>query len=222
MERDTIDAAFTAKDLKSHKTEPTWSGARSFFRRKYTKDLTGVDVAVLGVPFDTATTNRPGTRFGPAGIRDASCMVAWGLPYPWGFNPVEKLAVIDYGDVLFDFGQPQSVPAAITEQAKEIVEQGVTLLSLGGDHFVSYPLLEARARGARPAVAGALRRPLRHLDRRRRRGDQPRHDVLQGHARGLGRAGALGADRPAHAQRRARMASTSSTPPTCTATDPTR
>jgi agmatinase len=143
MERDTIDHAFTATDLKSHKTEPTWSGARSFFRRKYSKDLTGVDVAVLGVPFDTATTNRPGARFGPNGVRDASCMIAWGLPYPWGFNPVEKLAIVDYGDVFFDFGQPQSVPAAIAAQAQEIVEQGVTLLSLGGDHFVSYPLLQA-------------------------------------------------------------------------------
>ena len=143
MERDTIDHAFTAKHLKSHLTEPTWSGARSFYRRKYTKDLTGVDVAVLGVPFDTATTNRPGTRFGPAGIRDASCMIAWGLPYPWGFNPAEKLAVIDYGDVIFDFGHPAKVPSQIATQAKEIVAQGVTLLSLGGDHYVTYPLLEA-------------------------------------------------------------------------------
>jgi agmatinase len=95
------------------------------------------------VPFDTATTNRPGARFGPNGVRDASCMIAWGLPWPWGFDPVEKLAVVDYGDVLFDFGQPQTVPAAIAAQAQEIVEKGVTLLSLGGDHFVSYPLLQA-------------------------------------------------------------------------------
>ena len=143
MEKDTIDNAFTATDLKSHKPEPTWSGARSFFRRKYSKDLSGVDVAVLGVPFDTATTNRPGARFGPAGIRDASCMIAWGLPWPWGFNPVEQLAVVDYGDVLFDFSHPESVPAAIAAQAQAIVEQGVALLSLGGDHFVSYPLLQA-------------------------------------------------------------------------------
>lgn len=143
METDAIDHAFTARDLKSFKSEPTWSGARSFFRRRYTKDLTGVDVAVLGVPFDTAVTNRPGTRFGPAGIRDASCMIAWGLPWPWGFNPVEKLAVIDYGDVLFDMSKPMTVPPAIRAQAQAIVEQGVTLLSLGGDHFVSFPLLQA-------------------------------------------------------------------------------
>ena len=143
METDVIDHAIVATHLKSFVAEPTWSGVRSFFRRKYTKDLTGVDVAVLGVPFDTAVTNRPGTRFGPAGLRDASCMIAWGLPWPWGFNPVEKLAVIDYGDVLFDYAHPDTIPDAIRAQAQAIVEKGVTLLSLGGDHFVSYPLLQA-------------------------------------------------------------------------------
>ena len=51
--------------------------ARSvFFRRKYTRDLTGVDVAVTGIPFDSATSNRPGARFGPRGIRTASTEVA--------------------------------------------------------------------------------------------------------------------------------------------------
>lgn len=143
MEKDGIDLAFTAPNLKTHAPEPTWAGARSFFRRRYTKDLTGVDVAVLGVPFDTAVTNRPGTRFGPAGVRDASCMIAWGLPWPWGFNPVEKMAVVDYGDVLFDFSHPETVPASIRAQAEEIVKKGATLLSIGGDHFVSYPLLQA-------------------------------------------------------------------------------
>ena len=157
METDAIDHAFTAQHLKSFKSEPTWSGARSFFRRRYTKELAGVDVSVLGVPFDTAVTNRPGTRFGPAGIRDASCMIAWGLPWPWGFNPVEKLAVIDYGDVLFDMSKPMTVPPAIRAQAQAIVEQGVTLLSLGGDHFVSFPLLQAHQ-----AVHGPL--SLIHFD----------------------------------------------------------
>ncbi len=143
MEHDSIDHAITATDLKSFKPEPTFGGVRSFFRRKYTKDLTGVDVAVLGVPFDTAVSARPGTRFGPNGVREASCQIAWGPPWPWGFNPVEKLAVIDYGDVLFRHEHPMSVPPAIRDQALAIVDKGVTLLSLGGDHFISYPLLQA-------------------------------------------------------------------------------
>ncbi|MEL6127747.1 MAG: arginase family protein, partial [Pseudomonadota bacterium] len=45
-----------------------YSGALSFCRRKYTRDLGGVDVAIVGVPFDTSVTNRPGTRFGPRAV----------------------------------------------------------------------------------------------------------------------------------------------------------
>ena len=57
------DFAFTRKDLKGNIPESTYAGATSFLRRRYTRDFSGVDVAVMGVPFDTATTNRPGTRF---------------------------------------------------------------------------------------------------------------------------------------------------------------
>ena len=63
------DDAFTAEGLYGTSMEPTYSGATSFLRRKYTRDLKGVDVAVLGVPFDLATTNRSGTRLGPRAVR---------------------------------------------------------------------------------------------------------------------------------------------------------
>jgi agmatinase len=115
-------------------------------RRKYTRDLTGVDVVVTGVPLDTATTNRPGTRFGPRAIRAASTIMAWEKPYGMEFDPFDKLAVVDYGDCFFDFGRPQQVPDAIEAHASEIITQGPALLSLGGDHFVAYPLLKAHAK----------------------------------------------------------------------------
>ncbi len=67
-------------------------------RRKYTRDLNGVDLVVTGVPLDTATTNRPGTRFGPRAIRAASTIMAWERPYGMEFDPFDKLAVVDYGD----------------------------------------------------------------------------------------------------------------------------
>ena len=74
------DAAFTRTSLYGSHTEHTYSGALSFMRRKYTRDLRGVDVAITGVPFDLATTNRPGTRFGPAAIRAASQeILSWAL-----------------------------------------------------------------------------------------------------------------------------------------------
>jgi agmatinase len=137
------DRAFMATGPYGMGSEPTYAGALSFMRRKYTRELAGVDVAVLGIPLDTATSNRPGARFGPAGIRAASAIMAWGKPWPWGFDPFERLAVIDYGDCVFDYGRPELVPDAIAAQAKTILAAGVSLLSLGGDHYVSYPLLRA-------------------------------------------------------------------------------
>ena len=75
-------------------------------RRKYTRDLTDVDVAVSGVPLDSATTNRPGTRFGPRAVRAASSQIAWARPYGWDYDPLDRLAVVDYGDCTFDFRPP--------------------------------------------------------------------------------------------------------------------
>ena len=125
--------------------EPTYAGALSFMRRKYTRDLEGVDLVVSGVPLDTATTNRPGARFGPRAVRAASTVMAWTRPYGLDFDPFDKLAVVDYGDCLFDFGRPEGVPDEITNHAAEIIGQGPALLSIGGDHFVSFPLLRAHA-----------------------------------------------------------------------------
>mgnify|MGYP006162596101 CR=1 FL=1 len=107
------DLAFTAARPYGSVAEPTYSGALSFLRRPYTKDLAGADVAVVGVPFDLATTNRPGARLGPRAIRAASASLAWCPPYAWGFDPLERLNVIDWGDVFFDPGRPQEAPDAI-------------------------------------------------------------------------------------------------------------
>ena len=140
------DHAFTADSLYGTQAEHTYGGALSFLRRKYTQDLDGVDVAVTGIPFDLATTNRPGARFGPAGIRAASAQLSWGAVWPWGFDPTERLAIIDYGDCAFDFGRPEGIPATIEAHADAIIARDVSLLSLGGDHFLTLPLLRAHAK----------------------------------------------------------------------------
>ena len=108
--------------------------------------MTGVDVAVLGVPFDTATTNRSGARLGPRAIRNASATMAWERPYGMDFDPFDKLAVVDAGDAYFDFGRPENVPGEIEEEAFKLLSAGAALLSLGGDHFISYPLIKAHVR----------------------------------------------------------------------------
>jgi len=140
------DHAIKRESLYGTIPEPTYAGVTSFMRRKYVTDLQGVDVAVTGVPLDTATTNRPGTRFGPRGIRNASTIMAWEKPYGMAFDPFDKLAVADVGDCFFDHGKPDAVPDAIEAHASNIIEQGPALLTLGGDHFISYPLLKAHAK----------------------------------------------------------------------------
>lgn len=139
------DHAFTRKAIKGGTPEPTYAGALSFMRRKYTRDLANVDVAVWGVPFDSAVTNRPGTRFGPRGIREASAIMDNDPQYPFGFDIFQHLAVIDYGDCLFDVGRPWEIPARMVEQARTIIDAGVHLFSLGGDHFITYPMIKANA-----------------------------------------------------------------------------
>jgi agmatinase len=146
VDKKNTDNAIMRTGLYGTTPEPTYAGVLSFSRRKYTRDLTGVDLAVTGIPLDTATTNRPGARFGPRAIRAASCIVAWAKPYGLEFDPFDRLAVIDYGDCFLEFGRPQNVPAQIEEHAWQIIGKGPGLLSLGGDHFVAYPLIRAHAR----------------------------------------------------------------------------
>ena len=78
--KNQVDLAFTREDLKGQGYENAFGGATSFLRRRYTKDLTGVDLAITGVPFDQAVTNRPGTRFGPRAIREASTLQQFDAP----------------------------------------------------------------------------------------------------------------------------------------------
>ncbi len=145
VNRSPTDGAIVREELHGTRPEPTYGGALSFARRKYTKSLEGVDLAVLGIPFDTATTNRPGARLGPRAIRAASSILAWERPYGMRFDPFDELAVVDCGDCFFDFGVPGNVPGEIQEAASRIIDQDVALLALGGDHFLSYPLLKAHA-----------------------------------------------------------------------------
>lgn len=146
MDKDKTDWALTRESLHGTTPEPTYGGITSFMRRKYVTKLDGVDVAVLGVPFDTATSNRPGARFGPRAIRNASSIMAWEKPYGMAFDPFDKLAVADIGDCFFDYGKPSGAPAAIEARAAEVIDAGSALLTLGGDHFITYPLLRAHAR----------------------------------------------------------------------------
>ncbi|HTJ91683.1 MAG TPA: agmatinase [Pararobbsia sp.] len=135
----------------AHATRPvaappaTYSGILSFMRRPYTRELEGVDVVVSGIPFDLATTFRSGSRFGPSAVRAASAQLAELKPFPWGVDPFETLNVIDYGDCAYDAHNPLTIRDAIVDHARRILASGARMLTFGGDHYVTYPLLRAHA-----------------------------------------------------------------------------
>lgn len=139
------DQAFRATKLEGRDREMTWGGANSFLRLNYTRDLETADIVVTGICFDMATSHRPGARFGPRAIRTASTGLAELDAYPFGFDPFDTLRVADYGDCFLDFGRPDEMPARIEAHATEILASDTMMIALGGDHFISYPILKAHA-----------------------------------------------------------------------------
>jgi agmatinase len=143
--KNQVDQAFTRENLRGLTHENTFGGANSFLRRRYTKDLSGVDIAVTGVPFDQAVTNRPGTRLGPRAIREASALQAPDAPYGWPYDPLSELAIIDYGDLAFDYANIPAFPGVLKAHIAGILAADVASVVLGGDHYISFPILQAYA-----------------------------------------------------------------------------
>ncbi|MEM7441171.1 MAG: agmatinase [Pseudomonadota bacterium] len=140
-----VDTAITRGSFKGHAFEATFSGITSFLRRPYTKDLSEVDLAITGIPFDSAVTNRPGTRFGPRAIREASTLQPYDAPYGWDVDPLVDIAMADYGDLAWDYANVADFPRALQAHITGILDQGAACLSMGGDHYVTYPILKAHA-----------------------------------------------------------------------------
>lgn len=140
-----IDTAFTRKGLRGYAFENAFGGATSFLRRTYTKDLSGVDLAITGVPFDQAVTHRTGTRFGPRAIREASTLQPYDPPHGWGTNPLEDMNIIDYGDCAFDYAKTADFPETLSAHIRGILAAGAGSITLGGDHYITLPILRAYA-----------------------------------------------------------------------------
>jgi agmatinase len=140
------DTAFTRPSQRGYSFENAFGGATSFLRRSYTKDLTGVDLAITGVPFDQAVTHRPGTRFGPRAIREASSMMPYDPPYGWPSNPLQDMNIIDYGDCAFDYAKTSDFPQTLTDHIAKILNAGAGSITLGGDHYITLPILRAYAK----------------------------------------------------------------------------
>jgi agmatinase len=125
-------------------------------RLPHVTELASIDAAAVGVPFDTATSFRPGARFGPEGIRSASVLLR---PYhpSLGIDILEALAVVDYGDLPVAPGDTEGTYRRIEAGLAPLVDAGVFPLVLGGDHSITLAELRALARRHGPMA-------LVHLD----------------------------------------------------------
>lgn len=107
-------------------------------------DYAGAQIVLFGAPFDSTTSFRPGTRFGPAAIRRES----YGLELysPYQDKELTDRAVLDAGDIELPFGDPTPALAAIEERAAAILADGKVPFLLGGEHLVTLGCVRAAAR----------------------------------------------------------------------------
>lgn len=109
----------------------------------YTGDAEWV---ITGIPFDMATSGRAGARHGPGAIRQASTHLAWEEKrWPWKFALSDRLRIVDCGDLVFDFGDAQDMSDKLQQHTERLLAAGKRMLSFGGDHFVTLPLLRGHA-----------------------------------------------------------------------------
>lgn len=124
---------------------PRYMEIPTFMRAPLVDDLTDFDIAMIGVPYDGAVTNRPGARHGPREIRNASSMMRSINPST-RVNPYELCRIGDGGDVAFTRAYDiEGAHADIEARFSVIHLAGVTALAAGGDHSISLPILRALA-----------------------------------------------------------------------------
>jgi agmatinase len=135
---------------------PRFSGIKTFMRLPHVVDAAGVDAAVVGVPFDTATSFRTGARFGPEGIRSASALLR---PYhpTLDVDLIDTISIVDYGDLAIAPGDTEATYRQIEAGLAPLVDAGVFTVVLGGDHSITLAELRAHARRHGPLA-------LVHLD----------------------------------------------------------
>ncbi|MDR7926761.1 agmatinase [Acidithiobacillus thiooxidans] len=123
-----------------------FSNISSFMRCKEVHNLEEnecVDISISGIPFDLGTSYRPGARFGPRSVREASAQLGSRTPHPWGFHPFDILNVIDYGDCHLKFSKQETIKQTIIDHIINITKNGSIPLTIGGDHYISYPIIAA-------------------------------------------------------------------------------
>jgi agmatinase len=124
---------------------PRFTGLRSFMRLPSSTDSGVPDAAIVGIPFDTAASFRPGQRFGPSAVRDISVLLRPSNQFH-GINAFERLNVLDVGDVAAIPGDIEETYKRIEARYTELLEQGTVPIGIGGDHSVTLGELRAVAK----------------------------------------------------------------------------
>lgn len=123
---------------------PRFGGTASMMRLPTVSTPEGLDVCFVGIPLDVGTSYRPGTRFGPRAIRAESCLLR-PFNVATGAAPFESLQIADIGDVAINtFNLPNST-VRIREAYEALLQSAVRPITLGGDHSITYPVLQAMA-----------------------------------------------------------------------------
>lgn len=121
---------------------PRFSGVPTFMRLPHIPQAEDLDIALIGVPFDSGTTYRPGTRFGPRNIRVQSAMIR-----PWNpvmkVNPFAKWRIGDFGDLSVNPLSIEDTYQRITDQLGDVLSSGARPVCVGGDHSILLPILRA-------------------------------------------------------------------------------
>ncbi|MEV4142437.1 agmatinase [Amycolatopsis sp. NPDC049691] len=130
---------------------PRFAGFATFARLPRIDQVERADVAVVGVPFDSGVSYRPGARFGPAAVREASRLLR---PYhpELDVSPFEEKQVVDAGDIAvnpFDIGEAIET---LQQEAEALQADGTRLVTVGGDHTIALPLLRAVAKKHGPVA----------------------------------------------------------------------
>jgi agmatinase len=134
---------------------PRYTGIRTFARLPHVRDPEGVDIAIVGVPFDTATSYRPGARFGPEAIRSGSTLLRPWHP-PLEVDVFAAQSAVDWGDIEITPGNAARTMDQIAAGLGELLAADIIPIVLGGDHSIALGELRAQAAAAGEPVALVL------------------------------------------------------------------
>ncbi|MGW5741760.1 agmatinase [Amycolatopsis sp. NPDC003861] len=130
---------------------PRFAGFATFARLPRIDQVERADVAVVGVPFDSGVSYRPGARFGPAAVREASRLLR---PYhpELDVSPFEEKQVVDAGDIAVNPFNIGEAIETLQQEAEALQADGTRLVTVGGDHTIALPLLRAAAKKHGPVA----------------------------------------------------------------------